>query len=130
MARANRGSSVLGFSIATVVMAGLLVAGAYTLRQLTVQPAIAQGETPQVQTKPDVDQSNNGKTNTNSQDSQSSQSSGTATGTVNPPSSDSSQTGQLPHTGPSELVGTAMAIGLLSGMVVAYMRSRRPELSL
>lgn len=132
MARTNRGGSVLGFSIATLVMAGLLIGGAYTLRQLTSQSttAVAQNDTPQSQTKPDVDQSKGDKTNSDGQKSDSS-SQNTNTGTVTPPSaSGSTPATQLPQTGPGSLLGTVAALSLLSATAVAYARSRRPELSL
>lgn len=134
MARMSRGGSVLGFSIATLVMAGLLVGGAYTLRQLTTQQtAVAQNETPQSQTKPDVAQSpsdKTDKTNTNTNIQKSNSSSQDPNTTTLPASSDMAQASQLPHTGPGSFLGAIIAVGLLSATVVAYARSRRPELSL
>jgi hypothetical protein len=126
MARANRGGSVLGFSIAAVVMAGLLVGGAYTLRQLTSQPVVAQGEAPQA--KPDDGQSSENKANTSQNPDSTSQNNNAQVGAT--PSSSNSQASQLPHTGPGELLTTVAAIGSLSATAVAYARSRRPELSL
>lgn len=126
MARINRGGSVLGFSITTLVVAGLLVGGAYTLRQLTTQQtAVAQNE-PQPQAKPSADQPKSDSTS--NQKSNPPQDNSTST----PSSSSSASTtaGELPQTGPGSLLGTVAALGLLSATAVAYARSRRPELSL
>lgn len=131
MARTNRGGSVLGFSIAALIMAGLLIGSAYMLRQLTTQQtAVAQNETPQPSTKPDDNQPKGNNAGAGNQQS-SSPSQNTNTGTASPPpSSDSTQTGQLPHTGPGSLLGSIAALGSLCMAGVSYARSRRPELSL
>jgi len=120
MRRTNEGGSVLGFVVVAVVLAGLLVGGAYFVnRQLTEAPApvVEQQDTQtdkkdKKQTPPPAEPGNKHKDTT----PESTPRAGVAH--------------ELPATGPKEAIGTMLVIGLLSGVLVGYVRSRRPRFSL
>lgn len=125
MTRTNQGGSVLGFVVAAVLMTGLLIGGAYTVRQLTAQP-----EPTQAANKPQEQKTSQ---NPAKEDEKKTQEKNSA------PADDTAQTEttlpgsgaqELPQTGPESLVGSAVILAILSGMAVSYARSRRPELSL
>jgi hypothetical protein len=127
MARTRQGGSVLGFAVAAVVMAGFLIGSIYVIRKLTVQPDIHQPQPPiaQSQQSKPPQKSSQQQTGSNSGSGQPPQ-----VATTSPPAPTAGQTGQLPHTGPSGILGSIIALSLISGAAVSYVRSRRPELSL
>jgi cytoskeletal protein RodZ len=125
MARTNQGGSVLGFVVVAVIMAGLLVGGVLLVRQLTAVPQETLQPTPtrEDQSKKDDKSSDDKKTDK-------------PTGSTQPPVSNEHDTSspqpasELPRTGPASLVGSTVALAILSAVVVSYARSRRVELSL
>lgn len=124
MTRTNQGGSVLSFVIVALVLAGLLIGGAYTIRKLTTQSDQAQSPpAPAQQDKtPDTNKSQQGASNASDQPQATTPQSSTQTQSTSP--------ARLPQTGPRELIGSIVAVAALSGMAVSYARSRRPELSL
>ncbi|HEY5695635.1 MAG TPA: hypothetical protein VIQ80_02260 [Candidatus Saccharimonadales bacterium] len=130
MARVNRGGSVLGFIVTAIIMAALLIGSAYTLRQITTRPTMAQQEAPQEnKNNPPVAANNNGNQNPADTGAKNPDDTSVSSGN-NTPQQPASGATQLPHTGPVSLTGSILAVGLLSLTAVAYARSRRPELSL
>lgn len=122
MAQKNQGGSVLGFIIVAVVMAGLLIGGAYIVRQLTSQPQISPEPSPsqaqddqksQQEAKKDTTSGENKKTDSPQPQTHNSAGVGNAT--------------ELPQTGPDSLLGSALVMGILSAVVISYVRSRRFE---
>jgi len=122
MAQKNQGGSVLGFVIVAVVMAGLLIGGAYVVRQLTSQPQVSPEPSPsqtqddqksQQETKKDTTSGESKKTDRSQSQAHSSAGAGNAT--------------ELPQTGAEDLLGPALMMGILSAAVVSYVRSRRFE---
>ncbi len=114
MERTNQGGSVLSFVIIGVILAGLLIGGVYVVNRQTARPPVSVEQKPQPpandqttpQVEPDVGQSQ------------------PEAGAVN------DGTVQLPATGPQEVAGSFIVLGLLGGLAVGYIRSRRPQLSL
>lgn len=127
MVRTNQGGSVLSFIVVAAVLVALFVGGAYTVHQLVTQsdnPAPVQPEKPTPQPEKAQDnplskqpQKSNEKSNQTSQNS--------ANNNVSQKPST-----ELPQTGPAELFGSLLALGLLTGSAVSYVRSRRFVLSL
>lgn len=122
MAQKNQGGSVLGFIIVAIVMAGLLIGGAYAVRQLTSQPQVSPEPSPsqaqddqksQQETKKDTPSGESKKTDPPQSQTHNSAGVGNAT--------------ELPQTGTEGLLGPALVMGILSGAVVSYVRSRRFE---
>jgi LPXTG-motif cell wall-anchored protein len=119
MTRSNQGGSILGFLIIGGVLTVLLLGGAYYVQQrATPAPATADN-------KP-ADKKDTAKTDEEKK--------GTATPATEAPKQEASQatpqpaapsTGELPKTGPAETLSSLLGLGLLSGMFVAYVRSRR-----
>jgi len=124
MTRTNQGGSVLSFVIVALVLAGLLIGGAYTIRKLTTQSDQTQSPSaPAQQDKtPDTNKPQQAASNTGDQSQVSTPQPSTQTQDASPT--------RLPQTGPRELLGSIVAVAALSGMAVSYARSRRPELSL
>lgn len=122
MVRTNQGGSVLSFIIIGVVLAGLLVGGVYIIRQqlAVFEPTQPQEPTRQPETTQQPQKPEEHETPPNSTAPQTNQSM---------PAS-GSPAGTLPQTGPAEVVSALVAIGLSSGVILSYLRSRRPELSL
>ena len=122
MGRTNQGGSVLSFVIVGVLLAGLLVGGVYLVnRQSAGQPPAPVVQKPQE--KPNESQSPPPAEPGTSQPSPSAnmpESGGTTDNNVT----------ELPTTGPKETLGSLIIIGLLGGIIVSYLRSRRPQLSL
>jgi LPXTG-motif cell wall-anchored protein len=121
MAQKNQGGSVLGFIIVAIVMAGLLIGGAYAVRQLTSQPQQAVEPSPTEAKDSQKDQQEAKKPAAGeSKKSDSPQPQNNA-------SEDTKHAAELPKTGAEGLLGPAIMMGILSGMVVSYVRSRRLE---
>jgi cytoskeletal protein RodZ len=121
MARANQGGSIPGYVVVGVILALLLVSGVYSIRQQVSMPSVHHTNKP-------TSQSSSSKSASQTTPAPSGQSSATSQAASSPqPTSSSSQ---LPHTGPTEVFDSLIALCLLSGVFVSYYRSRRPELSL
>lgn len=129
MVRTNQGGSILNFIIVGVVLALLVVGGAYFIRQKTrVAPEQVPAPAPTTVTPPETDHSKDSDS-TNKQPvpstgSEKKQPSSRQQST--PAASDkSAKTKELPHTGPVQSLSTILGLGVLSYVAVAYVRSRR-----
>lgn len=129
MVRTNEGGSVLSFAVVGVILAILMVGGVVAVRQQSIssrKPAptsqkVAQtdkNKTPAPTTPSSNDTSKNqGQTSPNGSTS------------TPPPATTTAPAGkELPHTGPVETITTLVALGLLTGSLVAYLQSRRYQL--
>lgn len=126
MGRTNQGGSVLSFVIVGILLAGLLVGGVYIVNRQTVGQPVAPVEQKPQKEMPDGSQSPPpAKPGNNSQQPDPfSNIPQAGTGTAN------TGAAELPATGSRETFGSLLIIGLLGGVVVGYVRSRRPQLSL
>lgn len=133
MASSNQGGSILSFLIIGGVLIALLIGGAYFVQQRSAQPATDKAPTatqPVAQPndaadKKDTPATDDKKVAVEPNKEEPKKEAPTATPQpVTPP------TAQLPQTGPAETLGSLLGIGLLSGMIVAYGRSRRPAATL
>lgn len=114
MVRTKEGGSVLGFVLIGVVLVALFLGGVYFVRQQTGQPP----ETTQPQPVP---QEIPGPQPNGEQPQP----------TESAPSTDTQNTqGHLPQSGPREAISTALAMGAIAGVGLAYVRSRRVQTSL
>ena len=126
MARTNQGGSILGFVLIGGVLALLLVGGAYLVRKNTELPADTSvaPEMGQTEKKPDkteekpksAPEKEEKQTNNNAQKEQDNI---PATGTD-----------ELPKTGPAQTILTVVMLGILVGVSVSYVQSRRLASSL
>lgn len=129
MARSNQGGSILSFLIIGGILAVLLIGGAYFVQQRTSHPAAPAPAptTTQPSTQPSA-QSNDKdkkvaeepKKDTPAQEAPKKESPTPAT----PPAA------ELPKTGATETISSVLGVGLLSGVIVAYVRSRRSLVAL
>lgn len=147
MVRTRQGGSVLSFVVVGVLLLAIFAGGAYVVRQ-NMQPAQeelptelpggqpeegkAPQETPRQPTPEDRGDSRPGNTTPEKegpapqeapQSRETEPSEGTSEG-------GRSHAATLPATGPSQLLASLLAAGLLSATAVSYLRSRRPGLSL
>jgi len=140
MVRTSQGGSILSFIIVAVVLAGLLVGGAYVIhRQASPssesQPAPAPVAVPSepdpssssdtssdASTKP-VEQSNEPNSDTSQQPASPSEPSDDETAMSDQSGSDTSAS--LPHTGPRASVISAVVVAVITYATVAYGQSRR-----
>jgi cytoskeletal protein RodZ len=143
MVRTNEGGSVLSFAVVGVILAILLVGGVAAVRQHFIDGQKAAPTPVQVtktdkkDTAPAPAASDGSQTPANegqsaSGGSPSAPASNTApaattpaTGDTAPSTTQTTSGGELPHTGPMATFGTIVALSLLTGSGVAYMRSRR-----
>ncbi len=114
MRRTNQGGSVLGFIIGAVALALLLVGGVYFVH---LQSTFASQDAPQkpqeAPTKPTPEPEKQPGPSTEVQlPSQL-------------PSSNEGEAHQMPQTGPRETILSMIALALVSGLAVSYVRSRR-----
>lgn len=125
MVRTNQGGSVLSFVLVGIVAIALLVGGVYIIRQQSAQPT--EMPTPATTDKPQQTKKPASSDNqaSNKQDTASKPPQQAA-----PPPANSVPADKLPQTGPGETFGSMVVIGLVCAVVVTYLRSRRPELSL
>ena len=125
MERTNQGGSVLSFVIIGVILASVLVGSVYLVNRQTAQPVprppvVQEPQKPidnKQQTPPPAEPGND---KPNSPPNQSAPVAGAP----------SSSATELPVTGVTETFGSLIVLGLLSAIVVSYVRSRRPQLSL
>lgn len=140
MVRTNQGGSILNFIIVGVVLAVLLIGGAYYVRQKTQTSAdTASAPAPSADQKTNSSQNSSKKQPAPSQSSDASKDKTTngddkktapaqtsapaqAPASSTPPAATSNQ---LPQTGPGQTLSSIVALGLLGYMTVAYLRSRR-----
>lgn len=128
MVRTSQGGSILSFIIIGVVLVLLLVGGAYFVRQKTQSPSGNAPVTTSPQTKAPAASDNKNTSDKNgaaSPDSSSKQA-------VSPDTTDKSaasggSSNHLPQTGPTETFSALVVLGLVSGVVTAYIRSRRAQ---
>ena len=139
MASSNQGGSILSFLIIGGVLVALLIGGAYFVQQrstasdsekdpVVTQPAAQStdatdkkqapaSQDKKVAVEPKKDEAKTEATPKEEVPKPTAQ-------PVAPPAT------QLPKTGPAETIGSLLGVGLLSGMIVAYARSRRPAATL
>jgi cytoskeletal protein RodZ len=115
MTRTNQGGSGLSFIVIGIILVGLLAGGIYLVRQQLNQPE---------QTWPPEESSE-----VVSEDQEEIPVDESAPSQEKAPETSTETTVELPQTGIAEIT-TVFSLGLLSLTVVAYARSRRPELSL
>lgn len=121
MLRKNQGGSILNFVVVGVVLALLLIGGAYFVRtntkvtaDKTSSPAPAKTEA----SKPRTTQQPSAPSPTQPAPDK------TADGSQTPPATPPTAS-NLPETGPAETLSTVVGLGLLSYGAAAYLRSRR-----
>jgi LPXTG-motif cell wall-anchored protein len=130
MVRTNQGGSVLSFIIIGAVMVLLLAGGAYIVRQQshrgTLTPAPTQiSKTPAPSGNKPATSTPQKPADKKPQSAPTPQPSPALTPQPVPSSPSTPATSQLPHTGPAETMSSLLAVGLLTGVSVAYLRSRR-----
>jgi cytoskeletal protein RodZ len=115
MGQANQGGSVVGFVIGAVVLAALVVGGAYWVNWQSRQTATPPKQDPP-KTQPQAPKPEQPKKEEKSTPSQT------------PPTSTSPA--QLPATGSEQAIGASLALGLVTMLIVYYARSRHSRFSL
>lgn len=128
MARSNQGGSILSFLIIGGILAVLLIGGAYFVQQRTSHPAPTPAPTTtQPSTQPSAQSSDKDKKvaeepkkDTPAQEAPKKEAPTPAT----PPAA------ELPKTGATEAISSILGAGLLTGVIVAYVRSRRSLVAL
>lgn len=121
MGRTKEGGSVLGFVVAAIVLAGLLVGGAYFISGQDTQRSTPVTNKPQEQPK---EEKKEGPPPAEPGKKQEERPQTPAT------TPQAGMTQELPTTGPREALGSILIIGLVTGLLVSYLRSRRVNLSL
>jgi cytoskeletal protein RodZ len=115
MRQANQGGSVVGFVIGAVVLVALVVGGAYWVNWQSRQtPTPPKQDAPK--TEPQTPKPEQPKEEEKSTPSQT------------PPTSTSPA--QLPATGPEQAIGASFALGIVTMVVIYYVRSRHEGFSL
>lgn len=114
MVRTNQGGSIISFIVIGAVLAALLVGGVYFLNQHQQSTSTPSAQSPR------SDQSNQPRPESEKEESQA----------LAPDTSSQHATTQLPSTGAKETLGTLLSVGLISGVSISYVRSRRSHLSL
>lgn len=120
MRRTKEGGSVLGFVVVAVVLAGLLAGGAYFIsRQSSPLPASTTNKPPEQPKEkkegpPAAEPGNKPEKRVETPES----------------TPQTGMTHELPTTGPRETLGSILVVGLVTGVSVSYLRSRRANLSL
>lgn len=133
MASSNQGGSILSFLVIGGVLAALFVGGTYLVQQratrsstnqapVTVQPANQPADEVDKKTTPAADDK---KVAVDTKNEEAKKDEPKATPQVTTPPST-----ELPKTGSAEVLSSIIGTGLLSGAIVAYMRSRRSSVTL
>lgn len=143
MVRTNEGGSVLSFAVVGVILAVLLVGGVAAVRQhftngqKTAPTSQKVTPTDKKDTTPTPATSGSSQTPTNEGQSAPDNTTGTpapsaaqpdttpVTTNTAPSVTQTTSGGELPHTGPMETLTTVVALSLVTGSAVAYIRSRR-----
>ena len=140
MVRTNQGGSMINFLVIGGAMALLLIGGAYAVRR-NFGPA---DRSPQVavsdnDNEPTKDEAENSQKPTESEEEKKDQpdtaqgDSGNDTNAQNPdtlvpaPVTTGQPAGNLPETGPSDMLLGSVMLSTLTAMLVAYVQSRRPN---
>jgi cytoskeletal protein RodZ len=124
MVRTNQGGSVLSFIVVGVVLVALFVGGAYTVHRLITQPEQPAPVQPDDRPpQPDKAKDNPSKDQPQKSEDKSNKSSQNRSANNN--TAQQKPSTELPQTGPAELFGSLLALGLLTGSAVSYARSRR-----
>ncbi|HEU5122263.1 MAG TPA: LPXTG cell wall anchor domain-containing protein [Candidatus Saccharimonadales bacterium] len=122
MGRVNEGGSVVGFVIIGVILAGLLIGGAYFVTTRSAQqPAPSLQQQPQGQ-KPQEEEQTPAPAEPGNQQPESTQTPESTPQT--------GMTHELPATGPEDTLVSLIALGLLAGISAGYVRSRQARFSL
>lgn len=128
MTRSNQGGSILSFLIIGGILAVLLIGGAYFVQQRASRPATTPAPTAtQPSTQPGAQSNDKDKkvAEEPKKDAPAKEAPKQDTTTqATPPAA------ELPKTGAAETVSSVLGAGLLSGMIVAYVRSRRSLVAL
>lgn len=122
MVRTDQGGSVLGFVVIGIVMAVLLVGGIFAMQQGRVTPSPAPA--PQQPNEPPADQKPAEKPSEEKEKPAPAPQPAPAQLPSNGPMH------EMPQTGPVETMASAIAVLLVSGVLIAYIRSRRQLASL
>lgn len=131
MARSNQGGSILSFLVIGGILVAALIGGAYFVQQRATRstadktPAATQtadkkaapAEDKKVTVEPKKEEAKKEASKTDTTPKK-------ETPKAVPQTATSPAT-ELPKTGPTELISSILGAGLLSGMIVAYVRSRR-----
>jgi LPXTG-motif cell wall-anchored protein len=138
MASSNQGGSILSFLVVGGVLAALLIGGAYFVQQrsarsattqtpVAVQPASQSKDQADEKAAPAADDKKvavETKKEEPKKEEPKKEAPKAAPQTTTPPAK------ELPKTGPAETISSIIGAGLLSGMLVAYARSRRASVTL
>jgi LPXTG-motif cell wall-anchored protein len=133
MASVNQGGSILSFLLIGGILTAVLVGGAYFVQQrvggtttdkapVVVQPANQSPD--QAANKPTPPADDKKVAVEPKKEEPKKEAPKAAPQTTTPP------TTELPKTGPVETISSIVGAGLLSGMLVAYVRSRRTSVTL
>ncbi|MDB5187235.1 MAG: hypothetical protein JWM07_707 [Candidatus Saccharibacteria bacterium] len=144
MANSNQGGSILNFLVVGGVLTALLVGGAYLVQQrstrsstapapVAVQPSGQSSDKADTTTAPVADDKK-AAVETKKEEPKK-ETPKAAPAPVKESSKPAAQqpapaTAELPKTGPADFLSSIIGAGLLSGMIVAYTRSRRSSVTL
>lgn len=134
MASSNQGGSILSFLIIGGVLVAGLIGGAYYVQQrsnaadsgnapIVTQPAAQSNDATDKKPAPATTDEKTAA-EPKKEEAKANPAPAATPQPVTPPAT------QLPKTGPAETISSLLGIGLLSGMIVAYVRSRRPATTL
>jgi LPXTG-motif cell wall-anchored protein len=133
MASSNQGGSILSFLLIGGILTAVLVGGAYFVQQRVAGSAPDKAPVAVQPASPSPDQTAK-KTTPAAEDKKvavepkkeepKKEAPKAAPQATTPPAA------ELPKTGPVETISSILGAGLLSGMLVAYMRSRRSSVTL
>lgn len=150
--RMQRGGSIVGFIIACIIGALLLVGGVYALRHVSWFSETSQGPNTQISktSRGTAPKKSSGNTSSNNQETSgpsnesskvtpkltqaqknnqtSSQNSSDSQSTSTPASEQSNTSvapDNLPHTGPADIIASLLGVGFLTAATLTYARSRR-----
>lgn len=122
MKQVNRGS-IFNFALVAGLLTIFLVGGAYAVRQLTTQKIIssqlpaASNVSSHTKQQKTVTRPSTAHASPSQVSDSSSQTTAAASNNAEPV--------VLPHTGPAEVFGTVVVVGILSWSIVSYVQSRR-----
>jgi LPXTG-motif cell wall-anchored protein len=139
MASSNQGGSILSFLIIGGVLVALLIAGAYFVQQRSTAPhsdKVPVVTQPATQSKDTTDKKQAPATEDKKvavepkKDEAKTEAAPKADAPKATPKPATPPAAQLPKTGLAETVSSLLGLGLLSGMIVAYARSRHTAATL
>lgn len=121
MASSNQGGSILSFLVIGGALAALLIGGTYLVQQRATQSTADQSP---VAVQPTNQSPKEDEKKTPPPAEEKKEAPKAAPQTTTPPAT------ELPKTGPAEMISSIIGAGLLSGVLVAYARSRRASVTL